>query len=122
MSPSTVARLFALGRVAIGTAMVAAPEKMAATWVGSLSERAGAQTLTSAVGARDIALGAGLLATASDGSSARPWVLGAALGDAVDLMATLRGRDELPDQAVKGIVALAGASALTGLWLAAAID
>ncbi len=122
MNTATTARLFALGRVAIGTAMVVAPEKIGATWVGRLAERPGAQLLTSAVGARDIALGAGLLATASDGDSARPWILGAALGDLVDLVATVRARDDVPDQSVIGIAALAGGSALTGLWLAAALD
>ena len=111
-----------LGRVAIGASMVVSPEKAGATWVGALSKRPGAQTLTAAVGARDVALGLGALVTASDGDAARPWVLGAALGDFVDLVATVRAKEDLPDQAVIGVGILAGASALTGLWLATALD
>src|SRR5688572_19290018 len=122
MNPVLVTRLFALGRVAIGASMVAAPEQAGATWVGKLSERPSAQLLTSAVGVRDIALGLGAIATASKGDAARPWVLGAALGDIVDLVATLRAKDDIPDQSVIGVALLASGSALTGLWLAKALD
>jgi hypothetical protein len=118
MDTATQTRLHAAGRVAIGTAMVLVPQKVAATWIGEReAARTGAQVLTQALGIRDAAIGVGILATQGT-SAARTWLLAAVAADSVDLAATLRGRDDLPAAAVAGVGAIASGSALFGLYLA----
>src|SRR4051812_45386215 len=115
MDQTTLTRLHAAGRVAIGTAMVLAPEKVAATWIGGReASRTGPQVVTQALGIRDAALGAGILSSVGS-SAARTWLLAAVAADAVDLAATLRGRESLPWTAVAGVSVIATASAALGL-------
>jgi hypothetical protein len=117
MDPTTLTRIQAAGRIAIGTAMVLTPEKVAAAWIGGDARRTGPQVLTQALGIRDAAIGAGILATQGT-APARTWLLAAVASDAVDLAATLRGRDSLPSGAVAGIAAIASSSAILGAYLA----
>ena len=118
MDPTTLTRLHAAGRVAIGTAMVLAPEKVAASWIGGReAARMGPQVVTQALGIRDAAIGVGILASQGT-DAARMWLLAAVASDSVDLAATLRGRGELPATAVAGVTAIAAGSALLGLSLA----
>jgi hypothetical protein len=90
-----------------------APRLGTATWVGRPRRSAPAAVLGRAVGARDFAIGAGALATSGDAQ--RAWLAAGVLCDAVDLVATLIDRDELPDTAVPMIVAAAGAGIALGL-------
>ena len=122
MEAQTIARGLALGRVAIGAALLALPRQAAAGWVGDVSRRPEAQVAIIAVGARDVALGLGTAWTAGGKDGARPWLLASAGGDLADLLATLRHRDSLARNAVIGVGALAGASAALGLWLASELD
>jgi hypothetical protein len=118
MDDTTITRIQAIGRVAIGSAMVLAPDKVAATWIGIRdAKRPGPQVVTQALGIRDAAIGAGILSTQGS-SAARTWLLAAVASDAVDLAATLRARDSLPSPAVAGVTAIAAGSALLGLYLA----
>jgi hypothetical protein len=118
MDPTSLTRIQAAGRVAIGTAMVLAPDRVAASWIGGRDgDRPGPQVLTQALGIRDAAIGAGVLATAG-GEAARTWLLAGVAADAVDLAATLRARDSLPAPAVAGVSVIAAGSALLGLYLA----
>jgi hypothetical protein len=119
MNPTTLTRLHAVGRLAIGSAMVLAPEKVAASWIGpGEAARPGPQVLTQALGIRDAAIGAGVLAT-SGREASRSWVLAGVAADAVDLAATLRAKDSLPLVATAGVTVIAAGSALLGLYLAA---
>jgi len=113
----TLARLHGVVRVLIGGAHVLAPARIPAAWVGRDARRAGVQVFALAFGARDAAIGGGVL-TAGGPDAARPWVLAGAASDAADLLATLRSRDDLPRLAVAGVTALATTSTLLGLWLA----
>ena len=118
MDPTSLTRMQAAGRIAIGTAMVLNPEKVAASWIGgSDAGRAGPQVLTQALGIRDAAIGVGVLATAGS-SAARTWLLAGVAADAVDLAATLRARNDLPAAAAAGVTVIAAGSTLIGLYLA----
>jgi hypothetical protein len=118
MDALKLTRQQAAGRLAIGTAMVLVPETVARSWIGaSDAGHAGPQALTQALGIRDAAIGAGVLATAGT-DAARTWLLAGVAADAVDLAATLRARDGIPSTAVIGVSALAAGSALLGLFLA----
>jgi hypothetical protein len=118
MSPRTLVAGIALGRVAIGGALALAPQPLGAAWVGKDAERTTSRLLLSAVGARDAGIGLGTLAALKRGDALRPWVLGAALADGVDLVATLLARKAVPRSALLGVGLLAGGTAIAELALA----
>ena len=118
MEPRSVARILTVGRIAIGAALVAAPARASAGWIGADAERPATQVPVASLGARDLVLGVGGL-WAED---KRPWLLAAMASDLTDLVVTLRARDALPPLGVIGVGALAGAAAAAGLWAAAELD
>ena len=122
MDPSTAARMLATNRIAIGAALVLAPRLAGRTWVGIDSELAGAQVFARALGARDIALGAGMYRALEEGGSVRPWAQGAMLADGVDFVATLMARDALPLPARIFVLGVAGGSTAVSAWLSASLD
>jgi hypothetical protein len=122
MSPRTLARLYGAGRSGFGLAFMFAPGPAGARWIGSDAEQPSVQVLTAALGIRDLALGAGLLSAVQTGAPTGAWTRLAALSDAVDFVATLRGRSHIPTGALVGtLVAAAGGTAL-GLYLQSALD
>ena len=122
MDPRTLARLHALGRIAIGSALTLAPERAATAWVGDLARRPGTRVLATALGARDLALGVGTAVAVSRGYGASPWLRAAVLADAADLVATLRARRHLPPVGAAGAGVLAAGSVALGLWFQSAVD
>lgn len=102
-----------LGRAALGVALLIVPERIAEGWIGPRGAEAPAATLARSVGVRDLALGVGATAALlGSGDSARSWLVGAALCDVGDMVATLIARESLPPRGVQGTLALAGGSAL----------
>jgi hypothetical protein len=122
MDLRTLARLHALGRVAVGGAFVAAPSAAGATWVGRGAASPEARVLAIAFGVRDLAIGLGAAWALGGGGRARPWLLAGALSDAADFYATTSHRDQLPAFAVAGAGALGASSALLGLYLVTQLD
>jgi hypothetical protein len=122
MEPRDVARLHALGRIAVGAALTAAPERSGRAWVGELGRRPGAGVLTTGLGARDLAIGAGTATALRRGYGASPWLRAGVLADAADLVATLRARHHLPPLAVAGVGLVAAGSVVLGLWVQSAVD
>src|SRR5215216_8092029 len=104
-----LAVLISLGRSAFGVAFIAEPTLMERAWIGKQARVPGAQVLTRAVGARDLALGlGGLQALRRDDGSTRPWLAAAAVCDAVDFGATWTAGRGIPRQARSGVLAIAG--------------
>jgi hypothetical protein len=114
------ATALAANRVLFGLGYLIAPKRTAAGWIGKTGKRDSSTVLTRALGARDLALGAGALAelTTNDTARARRWFAAHALADGADLFATLRARDDLPTSGFRFGAAMAGAS--TAIALAAA--
>jgi hypothetical protein len=108
-----LAGLISLSRSLFGVALIAEPRLTERAWIGKQARLPGAQLLTRAVGARDLALGLGGLQalTRSDGS-ARPWLAAAAVCDAVDFGATWTAGKGIPRQARSGALAIAGVFSL----------
>jgi hypothetical protein len=113
---------FALGRIAFGIGLIAAPERVASSWLGADAGRPAAQVAIRALGARDIALAAGAATAAGKGGDPRPWLIGCAACDLTDLAATLAAGEAIPPRGRWGTVALAGVAAAFGIALAAAAD
>jgi hypothetical protein len=113
-----LAGLLALGRVALGAAVLLAPEEVTSRWLGEHARHPAVRYLAHSLGARDVALGALALGTLSDGRHAAQVQLACAGADAADAVATVAARSELPTAGAIGTVAVAGAAALAELYLA----
>lgn len=121
MDPQAAARMLALGRVAIGAALIIAPEKVLAPWIGRDASSGGPQVLGAALGVRDLTIGAGQLGALWRGSGARPWLRAGTAADLVDLTATLRARESLPAFGVVSVALMAATGAAAGAWLQTAV-
>ena len=106
----SIARLHALGRLALGAGLALAPGRVAGGWVGGVADR------PRGPGARRRPRRARRGARARDpralrrGRGAADWIRAGMLADAADLVATLRARDSLPPLAAPAVAALAGGS------------
>jgi hypothetical protein len=120
MERSDVAVSLARGRVAIGVVSLLAP-----AFVGRvMTDRSGGGTTLFArmVGARDLALGLGLLIALDRGAPVRGWLEASALVDGIDAAACLLARDHIRTSMLPGAVGLATAGALLSVWLAQKLD
>ena len=105
--------VISLGRVLFGTVFISQPKVMDPGWIGKQARMPGAQVLSRAVGARDLALGlGGLQAAVRNDGSARPWMAAAALCDAVDFGATWAAGRKIPRTARTSVLAIASGAAL----------
>lgn len=122
MEPRDIAIAQARGRMAVGAAYVLAPRLAGRIWVGRDADRRGAKVLARAFGARDLALGLGVVIAIDRGTPVRGWLEASALSDAIDFCATLLGGDAVPALARPGVLALGSGSAAVAAWLARTID
>jgi hypothetical protein len=118
MTPRAVARSLALGRIALGGALLVAPRALGATWMGTVAVRESATPVARALGARDLLLGVAALRTLDDAVLAPRVQRALAACDAVDLAATLSARRALPRLGTVVVVAMAAAGAAGQLWTA----
>ncbi len=103
--------LISLGRIVFGTVFIAEPKVMEQGWIGKQARLPGAQVLSRAVGARDLAVGlGGLQATIRNDGSARPWMAAAALCDAIDFGATYAAGRRIPRQPRMTVLGIAAAA------------
>jgi len=117
----TTTAAFAIGRIAFGVGLLAAPERVAGGWLGKDAASGPAKIAIRGLGARDIALSLGMLLSLDDTDRLAPWLAVTIGSDLTDLTATLAvPGDSLPDNARWGTVALAGAAAAAGAGLLAA--
>jgi hypothetical protein len=117
-----IAACHALGRAVLGTALTVAPGVAARAWIGDAARAPGTRVVTTAMGARDVALALGALRALHTGAPVSPWLAAGSFADAADLAATLRGRDNLPAVGTLAVTALAAASSAAGLWLARVLN
>lgn len=114
----TTTAAFAAGRIAFGLGLIGAPERVAGRWLGPEAAAGPVKIVIRGLGARDVALSAGMLATLGDPERLTPWLAVTIASDLTDLFATLAvPAESLPDNARWGTVALAGSAAATGAAL-----
>jgi hypothetical protein len=109
-------------RMAYGVALAVAPGPVGSRWIGRDARRRPAGVALRALGVRDAALQAGTLAAALRGEPVRPWLLAAIAGDVTDMVATAGAAGDVPDDAPRKTLAVAGGSAAVSGLLAAALD
>jgi hypothetical protein len=122
MDARSMALQQAAGRAAFGVALSVAPGLTARGWIGRDAGRPGTQVVTTAMGARDLAIAIGLAGAVRARRGARPWLLAGVLADTADFVATLRARDSVSAVSVVGVGTLAAGSAVLGIWLARELD
>ncbi|NLT07571.1 MAG: hypothetical protein GXY03_14870 [Solirubrobacterales bacterium] len=111
-----IAATVAAGRLAFGIGLLAALRRIASGWIGDDAGRPGPELVLRALGARDVALSVGALASVGDAPRLARWVGAAAGCDLADVAATLVApADGLPANARWGTVALGGGTAALGL-------
>jgi hypothetical protein len=113
---------FALGRIAFGVGLLAAPQRVAKGWLAGDAQRRPTQVAIRGLGARDVALAAGVVLAAREGAAVRPWLVGCLACDLADIASTLAAGSALPARARWGTVALAGGAAIAGAALTARVD
>jgi len=111
-------RCLAATRIGLGLALFLAPRRVAQGWIGDDAGRAGAAAAVRGLGARDVALGVGMLAAMNDRedhTDLHRWIEAGIVADLADATATLlAGRD----QRTRGlVVGLAASGAAVGGWL-----
>ena len=117
MDTRTLALTHAAGRIAVGVSLALAPGRVGRTWVGRASATPGTRVLTTAMGARDVAIGMGLAAALRSGREPGDWVRAGVLADAADLVATMRARDDVPALSLVGVAVIASCSTALGVYL-----
>lgn len=99
-------------RIGLGVTALLAPRSASAVWIGSALPEPGRAVLGRALGGRDVALGAGTVASALTGRPTAAWIVAAGGADAVDAAATLAAWHQLPSwRRVLVLVASAGSTA-----------
>jgi hypothetical protein len=122
MDDATLAMSIARGRIALGASALVAP-RLAARVMGAGRSPSGTTTvLARMLGGRDVALGLGTVIAVDRGKPVRGWLEGSALADAVDCLACLLARKELPPNVVRATLALGGVSAIAGVVLSRRLD
>jgi hypothetical protein len=117
IAPRRGAWLIAAGRVALGAAVLGAPERVTARWLGEdNAELPVVGDLARSLGARDLALGIVSLRTLDDPALGPRVQLLCALVDAADVLATVLARKSLPCKGLYGTVAIAGVAAGAGVY------
>lgn len=91
-----LARLLGLLRVVFGCALFLAPNRSARGWTGESAHEVTPTLALRGMGARDIALGTGLLVALEHGGPARGWLEAGAMADAADAFATLTRWRSMP--------------------------
>lgn len=117
LSPQQQARGLALGRVALGLTALGTPGLTGRVLVGSDGRRPSVRLYTRTLGVRDVAVGAGALASMRVGDPVSRWLLAGALCDAVDTLAIGQAGDAVPAPTRIGVMALAAGGAVAGAAL-----
>ena len=102
-----------MGRIAIGAALLLAPGRAGQGWIGATAHSGGGKVALRALGARDVAIGYGIVRALDHGDpQARQWVTFAGLCDLADSTATILAFRSLPTRGrVVSLAVAAGAAA-----------
>jgi hypothetical protein len=121
-SDEELARGLAWARIGIGVMCFLAPALSIKLWVGERVEEPVSKMGIRGLGARDAAIGLGMLHALDGGGSPRKWLEASAMADAADAIGTLGSwRDLSKPRALFLLVTEVGA-ALLGVRLADALD
>jgi hypothetical protein len=110
------------GRTAIGVVSLLAPGLLGRAMMGPDGDSGGTRLFLRVVGARDIALGLGVLAALDREAPVRSWLRASAVVDGLDAAGSLIARQHLRPTVFPAAVGAATAGALLSGWLARQLD
>jgi hypothetical protein len=122
MEPREAALLHARARIAVGAAFVLFPGLAGRMWIGSDAARRSVKVLARAFGARDLAIGLGVVIALDRGTPARGWIEAGALSDTIDTCASLLAGGSIPPGIRWPTIAIGAGSAAAGAKLAPEFD
>jgi hypothetical protein len=122
MEPRDLALWHARGRQLVGAAFVLAPGLAGRVWIGNDASRRPVKVLARAFGARDLALGLGVVIALDRGAPVRGWIEAGVLSDSIDTAASLLAGNSIPPAIRWPCVALGAGSAVVGALLAGQFD
>ena len=118
MEARDLALWHARGRQLVGAAFALAPGLAGRAWIGSDAARRPVKVLARAFGARDLALGLGVVIALDRGAPVRGWIEAGVLSDSIDTVASLLAGSSIPPAIRWPCVALGASSAVVGALLA----
>jgi hypothetical protein len=118
MEPRDRALAHARARIAVGAAFVLFPGLAGRMWIGSPAASRAVKVLARAFGARDLAIGLGVVIALDRGTPVRGWIEAGALSDGIDTAASLLAGDSIPPLIRWPAIAVGAASTATGVSLA----
>jgi hypothetical protein len=110
------------GRIAIGVISLLAPGLVGRAMMGPEGDSGGIRLLLRVVGARDLALGIGVLAALDRDAPVRGWLRASAVVDGLDAAGSLLARHHLRPTVFPAAAGAATAGALLSGWLASQFD
>jgi hypothetical protein len=122
MTDEDLARLFGWTRVAFGAVACVAPKWAARVWTGENIAGTTTKMALRSLGARDAALGLGLVIALRRRAPVRGWLDAATLSDAADFVNTLMCVRRLPKSRVLMGLASAGGAVALDMRLARVLD
>jgi hypothetical protein len=118
MDVKLAARALAVGRIAVGLGLFLSPRRLTRGWLGREADGRAVPAVVRGIGARDVAIGVGLLLALREGEPVRDaerWLEAGIVGDLGDAAGTaLVGT---PDAGRWSTIAIAGGAALAGIAL-----
>jgi hypothetical protein len=118
MEPRDRALLHARARIAVGAAFVLFPGLAGRMWIGSPAAGRPVKVLARAFGARDLAIGLGVVIAFDRGAPVRGWIEAGTLSDAIDTAASLLAGRSIHPAIRWPAIAVGATSAVTGASLA----
>ncbi len=115
MNHDATGRQLGIGRIIIGAALTLAPRLTGRGWLGDHAKQPAAAVAIRSLGARDVAIGVGLLRALDTGADPRPWFLASAAADAADAVGTLLAWKHLPSRGRLLTATMATAATIVGL-------
>lgn len=111
-------------RIVYGAALAAAPARTTKSWLGADAALPAGTVALRGMGAREIAVHAGMAAAALAGAPVRPWLVVSIAGDCADVASTFAAdSSRLPDKsAIKTLVVAGGSAAVSAAVLSALDD
>ena len=122
MEPRDRALLHARLRIGVGAAFVLFPTLAGRMWIGSDAARRPVKVLARAFGARDLAIGLGVVIALDRGAPVRGWIEAGALSDAIDTCASLLAGSSIHPAIRWPAIAVGATSAAAGAELANQFD
>jgi hypothetical protein len=118
MEPRDRALLHARLRIAVGAAFVVFPALAGRMWIGSDAARRPVKVLARAFGARDLAIGLGVVIALDRGTPVRGWIEAGALSDAIDTCASVLAGGSIHPAIRLPAIAIGASSAVAGAQMA----